>query len=302
MHWNDNWKNRLRSAEDAVAAVRSGDRVFVQGAAATPVELLDALAARAEALREVEIVHLHTEGEAPYAKAGLSESFRTNCLFIGANLRAAVNAGRADYTPIFLSEVPKLFRSGAMRLDVAFVHVSPPDRHGICSLGVSVDCALAATQAAKHVIALVNPRMPRTHGDGMIHVSDVDYFVEADRPLFQRSAPISKDIERRIGIQVAELVDDGSTLQMGIGDIPDAVLSALESHRDLGVHTEMFSDGLVKLVELGAVNNRLKHIERNKIVAGFVYGTNLVYDFIDDNPQVLLPPKTSTATGRGRPQ
>ena len=288
MHWKSDWRTRLRSPDDAAAEIASGDRVFIQGAAATPTELVAAMTRRADELRDVEVVHLHTEGDAPYAKPELSRSFRTNCLFIGQNLRAAVNSGHADYTPIFLSEVPNLFRSGRMPLDVALVHVSPPDKHGICSLGVSVDCALAATQSAKHVIALMNPHMPRTHGDGMIHVSDLDSIVETDRPIFEHPPAVLSDIEQRIGSHVAGLIEDGSTLQTGIGSIPDAVLAALQEHRDLGVHTEMFSDGLVELVERGVVNNRKKVVARDKIVSGFVAGSRRVYDFVDDNPRVLL--------------
>lgn len=288
MHWHSNWQTRVRTADEAAAEIASGNRVFIQGAAATPVELIDAMTRRAPELRDVEVVHLHTEGVAPYASPELSQSFRTNCLFIGSNLRQAVNSGHADYTPIFLSEVPNLFRQGRMPLDVALIHVSPPDRHGICSLGVSVDCALAATQSAKHVIALMNPHMPRTHGDGMIHVSDLDSIVEVDRPLFLHEPPQLTEVEQRIGRYVAELIEDGSTLQTGIGSIPDAVLAALSDHRDLGVHTEMFSDGLVELVERGVVNNRRKKIARHKVVSGFVVGSKRVYDFVDDNPRVLM--------------
>jgi 4-hydroxybutyrate CoA-transferase len=288
MHWREHWQSRKHSAADALTTVRSGDRVFVQGAAATPTELVEALAARSNELHNVEVTHLHTEGPAPYAAPGMEKSFRTRCLFIGANLREAVNAGRADYTPVFLSDVPKLFRGGHMPLDVALIHVSPPDAHGNCSLGVSVDCTLAATQCAKEVIALVNPRMPRTHGDGMIHVSDVDAFVEIDRPLFQHAISVPGEIEKRIAAQVANLIEDGSTLQMGIGSIPDAVLAALDRHRNLGVHTEMFSDGLVDLVEAGVVTNKFKKIIRDKVVSGFVVGSQKVYDFVHDNPRVLL--------------
>lgn len=282
------YRMRLRTAEEATAVVASENRVFIQGAAATPVELIDALTDRAAELRDVEIVHLHTEGDAPYADPALSESFRANCLFIGPNLREAVNSGLADYTPVFLSEVPKLFRSGRMPLDVALVHVSPPDSHGFCSLGVSVDCAAAATQCAKHVIALCNPQMPRTLGDGIMHVTELDAIVEVDRPLFQHPAPELTEVELRIGRNVAELVEDGSTLQMGIGSIPDAVLGSLSHHRDLGVHTEMFSDGLVDLYEKGAITNRLKVVSRDKTVSGFVSGTQVVYDFVHDNPGVLM--------------
>lgn len=284
----DEYRSRLRSAADATAVVASGNRVFVQGAAATPVELIDALTARATELRDVELVHLHTEGAAPYAAPEYARSFRANCLFIGPNTRAAVNAGHADYTPVFLSQVPDLFRSGQMPLDVALVHVSPPDRHGYCSLGVSVDCAAAATQSARHVIALCNPRMPRTLGDGIVHLTELDAIVEVDRPLFEHARTTPTATEVAIGRNVAELIEDGSTLQTGIGSIPDAVLAALHNHRDLGVHTEMFSDGLVDLHERGAITNRLKTVSRGKTVSGFVSGTRRVYDFVHDNPGVLM--------------
>lgn len=288
MNSHSDWQSRRCTAEQAVAKIASNNRVFIQGGAATPVELVDALAARAPDLRDVEIVHLHTEGTAPYARQDLTQSFRTNCLFIGANTRGAVNEGYADYTPIFLSEVPRLFRSKRLALDVALIHISPPDRHGICSLGISVDCALAATEAAAHVIAVVNPRMPRTHGDGLIHVSQLDAFVEIDRPVFQHAPGSPTEIEQRIGNNVASLVEDGATLQMGIGSIPDAVLGALTGHKDLGIHTEMFSDGVVDLVEQGVVTNRYKRVVRNRLVSGFVVGSQRLYDFVDDNPQVVL--------------
>ena len=279
---------QITSAEEAVKAIKSNDRVFVHGGVATPAQLVLALTARAEELRDVEIVHLHTEGPAPYAAANYTASFRTNCLFVGANIRNAVNEGLADYIPIFLSEVPGLFRRGILPLDVALVQVSPPDRHGFCSLGVSVDVARAAVQVARHVIAQINPNMPRTHGDGLLHVSALHGAVVVDDPLPEIVASQPTPVESAIGRYVAELIEDGATLQMGIGAIPNAVLSALHSHRDLGIHTEMFADGAIDLIERGVVNNAQKRIHPGKVVSSFAMGTRRLYNFIDDNPQVVM--------------
>jgi acyl-CoA hydrolase len=276
------------SAADAVGIVRSGQRVFLHGGAATPRALLRALAARAPDLRGVELVHLHTEGEDPCAAPGLAASFHTNALFLGANLREAVARGDADYVPAFLSEMPALFRSRALPLDTALVHVSPPDRHGYCSLGVSVDIARAAIDSAATVIAQVNARMPRTHGDGLVHVSRFAATVEVDEALPVNAPAVLGDQERAIGRHVAALVEDGATLQMGIGGIPDAVLAALEGHRDLGVHTEMFADGVLRLVERGVITGRRKVVHPGKLVAGFAMGSAALYDFLDDNPQVAM--------------
>ena len=276
------------SAEEAVRAIRSGDRVFVHSIAAAPRKLVAAMTARAPELRGVEVVHLHTEGPAPYAAPGMEESFRVNALFVGANVRQALADGRADYLPVFLSEVPLLFRRGILPLDVALVHVSPPDRHGFCSLGISVDASRAAVQTAKTVIAQVNRHMPRTHGDGLIHVRDIHYLCESDEPIHEHARGSPSEEERAIGRHVAGLVEDGATLQMGIGAIPDAVLASLVDHRDLGVHTEMFSDGVMELVERGVINGCRKKVHPGKIVAGFAMGTRRLYDFIDDNPLVQM--------------
>jgi len=276
------------SAEEAVSYVRSGDRVFVHTAAAAPTLLVEALAARAGELTEVELVHLHTEGPAPYAAPGMEKSFRVRCLFIGPNLRDAVAEGRADYVPVFLSEVPALFRHGVLPLDVALVQVSPPDRHGYCSLGVSIDGSRAAVECARRVVALVNPRMPRSHGDGLVHVTRFAATVETDTPLPEHPRPRLSETERAIGRQVAALVENGATLQMGIGAIPDAVLGALKDHKRLGIHTEMFSDGLVELYELGAVTGEEKRVHPGKVVGTFAMGTRRTYDFIDDNPEVAM--------------
>lgn len=279
---------RSRSAFEALATVRSGQRVFIQGVCAVPHVLLDALVQHAPRLRDVEIVQLHTEGPAPYADPAYAESFRVNCLFIGANLRAAVQEGRADYTPVFLSDIPSVLRDGPLTPDVALIHVSPPDAHGYCSLGVTVEAAHAAVHRATTVIAQINPRMPRTHGDALIHRSQITIGVEVDVPLPEHASAEPTDDERRIGEHVASLVPDGATLQMGIGALPDAVLRSLTHHRDLGIHTEMFSDGLIDLVERGVVNGARKTIHPRRIVATFVMGTQRTYTFIDDNPNVTM--------------
>jgi len=276
------------SAEEAVAAVQSGNRIFIHSVAASPRRLVDALTARAPSLRVVEIVQLHTEGDAPYAEPEMAHSFRVNSVFVGPNLRRAVQEGRADYLPVFLSEVPKLFRSGLLALDVALVQVSPPDRHGFCSLGVSVDASRAAIQTARVVVAQVNRLMPRTHGDGLIHVDDIDYAVEADDPIPELPYRPLGEIDLAIGRHCAELVEDGATLQLGIGTVPDATLKALTGHHRLGIHTEMLSEGVVDLVERGVITGEMKRVHPGKIVAGFALGTRRLYDFLDDNPLVQM--------------
>lgn len=279
---------RYVSADEALSCVKSHDRVFIHSVAAAPRVLIEALTARAHQLHEVEIIHLHTEGPAPYAAPGMEKHFRVNALFVGANVREAVQSGRADYLPVFLSEVPLLFRRGIVPLDVALIQVSPPDQHGYCSLGTSVDCSVAAVQVAKRVIAQVNPQMPRTLGDGLIHVSRMDALVEGDVPLPEHKRVELGQVELAIGRHVAELVEDGATLQMGIGAIPDAVLKALGNHRKLGIHTEMFSDGVLDLVERGVITGEAKRVHPGKIVAGFVNGTRRLYDFVHDNPLVAM--------------
>ena len=276
------------TCEEAVGAIKSGQRVFLQSVAATPQRLIAAMTARAGALRDVEIVSLHTEGPAPYAAPEMAGSFRLNSLFVGDNVRAAVRAGHADYVPAFLSEVPHLFRGRILPLDVAMIHVSPPDHHGFCSLGVSVDVALAAVESAKTIIAQVNPRMPRTHGDGLVHVDRLHYKVHCEDELPERSPAPLTDVEIAIGRHCAGMIEDGATLQMGIGSIPNAVLASLRGHRKLGIHTEMFSDGVIELVERGVITGELKNSQRGKIVAGFVVGTRRLYDFVHDNPQVVM--------------
>lgn len=279
---------RVVTASEALAVLRSGDRVFIHSVAAAPQALITAMVARAPELRDVEVVQLHTEGPAPYAAPEMARSFRVNALFVGKNVRDAVARGQADYVPIFLSEVPALFRSGAMPLDVALLTVSPPDKHGYCSLGTSVDASRAAAQSARTVIAQVNPLMPRSHGDGLIHADDIDFAVEHAEPIFEVRRAALGPVERAIGDYVASLIEDGATLQLGIGAIPEAVLAALHGHQDLGVHTEMFSDGVVDLVERGVITGARKRNHPGKVVASFVMGTRRLYDFIDDNPSVLL--------------
>jgi 4-hydroxybutyrate CoA-transferase len=276
------------AADEAVSYVRSGDRVFLHTAAATPRRLVEAMTARAGELRDIEVLSLHTEGPAPYAAAEHAASFRVNALFVGPNVRQAVNEGRGDFVPVFLSEIPQLLRSGAMPIDVALVHVSPPDGHGYCSLGVSVDVSLAAVEMARRVVAQINPRMPRTHGDGMIHVDRFDRVVEVDDELPERSPEPLGAAELAIGRHVASLIEDGATIQTGIGAIPTAVLAALGGHRELGVHTEMFSDGMVDLVERGVITGSRKRVHPGKILTTFLMGTRRLYDFVDDNPLVLM--------------
>ena len=282
------------SADEAVAQIRSGQRVFLHGACATPSILLDALVARAPELRDVTIIHLHAEGPGPHLAPEMAGHFRHLALFIGANARKAVNEGRAEYVPSFLSDIPQLFTRGELPLDVALVNCTPPDRHGFCSLGTSVDTALAAVRAARTVIAQLNRAMPRTLGAGAVHASQIDLGVEVDVPPYQLPVPAIGDVERRIGERVAELIPDGATLQMGIGAIPAAVALALTDHRDLGIHTEMFTEVVVDLVERGVVTGARKELDPGKIVAAFLMGTRRLYDFVDDNPMVEMRPADYT--------
>ncbi len=277
---------RFVTASQAIATIQSGARVFVHGGAATPEVLLDALALRASELHDVETVHLHLEGRAAHLAPEHAAAFRPNALFCGANVRDAVAERRADYMPIFLSEIPLLFRRRILPLDVALLHVSPPDAHGYVSLGTSVDCAVAAAETASVLVAQVNPRMPRSLGDGAIHVSRFQALVGVDTPLPEHAPAAAGPVEEAIGRLVAERVEDGATLQVGIGTIPDAVLRALSSHRGLGVHTEMFSDGLLPLIARGVVTNEHKPRQRGKVVTSFVVGSRAVYDFIHDNAAV----------------
>jgi 4-hydroxybutyrate CoA-transferase len=279
----------------AVQVVESDDRVFVQGACATPTPLLEALVARGDELDNVEITHLHTYGPTPYTDERWRGHFALRSLFVGENTREAINAGRASYTPIFLSDIPALFEQGrALCVDVAFVQVSPPDRHGYCSLGPSVDVTRAAVDHARHVVALVNPQMPRTHGESFVHLSQIDSAVQWDGPLYEVEPKVPNETQMQIGRQVARLVEDGATLQLGIGAIPDAVLQSLSNRRDLGIHTEMFSDGVLDLVEQGVITGERKALDQGKIVASFVVGSRRLMDFIHDNPAVEMRPSDYT--------
>jgi acyl-CoA hydrolase len=288
--WRKAYADRRCSADEALELVTSGMRVFIHGAGATPKLLVEALVRRGRGVENVEITHMHTHGEARYTDAEFAGRLRLNALFIGENVREAVNAGRADYIPVFLSEIPQLFRSGVLAIDVALVSVSPPDEHGYVSLGTSVDVALAAVHSATYVVACVNKQMPRSLGNSWVHVSKISRFVEADLPLYDAHTPVLGAVEMEIGRNVANLIDDGATLQMGIGAIPNAVLKALVNKSHLGVHTEMFSDGLVDLVEAGAVTGAGKTYHPHKIVSSFVNGTRRVYDFLDNNPMVEMHP------------
>lgn len=280
----------VSSAAEAVAPIQSGHRVFVHEAAMAPVSLIEALADRARSLSDVEVVHLHTNAPAPYVDPSFAGHVRHNALFVGANVRAAVQDGRADFTPVFLSEVPSLFRDGTLPLDVALVQVSPPNRHGYCRLGVSVAAARSAVDHARVVIAEINPRVPRTDGHSAIHESRIDLAFEVDRPLPEHCCDPIGPVERAIGELVAAEIPDGSTLQAGIGGIPDAVLAALRTRSDLGVHTEMFTDALVDLVKSGAVTGSHKTRFKNRVVTSFAMGTKALYDYCDHNPSVEFHP------------
>jgi acyl-CoA hydrolase len=279
---------RIVSAAEAVGGIRSGDQIYVHCAAAAPSVLLDALVERAHELHDVGVIHLHIEGPGPHLAPEMAGHFRHRALFIGANARDAVNEGRADYVPVFLSDVPELFASGVLPLDATLINVSPPDAHGFCSLGTSVDAAHAAIRAARTVIVQFNRAMPRTLGESFIHVNDIDLAVEVNLPPYEHGSGTVGDVERRIGQYVAELIPNGATLQLGIGAIPAATALALDSHRDLGIHTEMFTDPVVDLVEKGIVNGARKERNRGKIVTAFLMGSKRLYEFVDDNPMVEM--------------
>ncbi|MBX3050923.1 MAG: acetyl-CoA hydrolase/transferase family protein [Caldilineaceae bacterium] len=290
MRWPNVFREKMKSAADAVAQVQSGNRVYLGGGAGVPQTLVEALVARSATLRDVELVHMLHFGAAPYVQAEYASVFRHNAVFIGHNVRGAVQAGLADFTPVFLSEIPRLFQRQILALDFAFIQVSPPDEHGFCSYGVEVGCTKPAADAAKFVIAEVNRQMPRSLGDSFIHVRDIDVFVEADYPIPEAPQGGASPVHKRIGELVAEMIPDGATLQMGIGSIPDAVLSNLHSHKNLGIHTELFSDGVVHLVEEGIITGAEKTLHPGKLVAGFLFGTKLLYKFIENNPFVEMHP------------
>jgi acyl-CoA hydrolase len=284
MNWREDYQSKCMSASQALDAVQSGDRVWIQSGCGTPSTLVNALVARAPSLRNVEIVHMKTLGSADYTKPEYAGVFRHSGLFLGENVREAVAAGRADYTPIFLSEIEGMFVSGALPLDVVLMQVSPPDEHGFVSLGTTVDCTMTATRSAHTVIAEVNERVPRTHGDTSIHVSHIAAVVETSRPLLELKSEPFTEIHRRIAENVASLIPDGATLQTGIGGIPEAVLACLGDKRDLGIHTELVSDGVIDLIESGVLNGERKSLHRGKVVLSFVLGSQRLFDFIRDNP------------------
>jgi 4-hydroxybutyrate CoA-transferase len=281
---------RIVTPGEAVAGIRPGDQIYVQCAAATPEVLLQALVDRAQELRDVSIAHLHCEGPGPHLAPEMAPHFRHRALFVGPNARRAVAEGRADFVPVFLSDVPELFTSGALPLDAVFVNATPPDAHGFCSLGVSVEAMHAAIDAAKTVIVQLNRAMPRTLGESFIHVSQIDFGVDVDEPVHEVSKPVIGEVERRIGHHIADLVEDGATLQFGIGAIPTATAEFLVDKKDLGIHTEMFTDAVVDLVEAGVITGDRKARNRGKLVAAFMMGTRKLYDFVADNPMVEMRP------------
>jgi acetyl-CoA hydrolase len=291
MNWAEDYRRRAVTAEEAVKAIRSGDHVWVHPGCSNPEELVRAMVGRAAELEGVEVTHLLTFGCADYVEPRYSRSFRHRALFAGANVRQAVNDGRADWVPAHLSEIPRLIDTGALPIDVALIQVSPPDEHGFCSYGVGVECTKAAAEKARAVLAVVNRRMPRSLGDSFIHASRLTRVVEVDRPLLELAeAGRIGDTARAIGAHVAGLIEDGATLQMGIGEIPDAVLLNLGGKRDLGIHTEMFSDGVVELFEKGVITGAAKTLHRGKLIASFVLGSRKTFDFLDNNPFVEFHP------------
>jgi 4-hydroxybutyrate CoA-transferase len=285
-----NWHQRRLTPQEAATKIVSGQRVFLTGNCSTPQAFIQALCDRCDELQSVEIVQLLDLGAGDYITAEMSDHIRINSLFISGKVRKAVNSGQADFTPVFLSEIPSLFRSGRLVLDVAVIHVSPPDEHGYCSYGVEVGVSKSAAESAGMVIAEVNPHMPRTLGDSFIHVNQIDYFIEVDYPLPEVRPEPASPIQDKIADYIAELVPDAATLQMGIGGIPDAVLRRLTHHKNLGIHTELFSNGVMEMIEAGVITNAAKSLHTGKVVAGFVLGTRELYDYIDDNPIFEMHP------------
>mmetsp|Transcript_2471 Transcript_2471/g.5875 ORF Transcript_2471/g.5875 Transcript_2471/m.5875 type:complete len:470 (+) Transcript_2471:201-1610(+) len=281
---------RLSTPSEAVSFIKPGDRVFIHGICSFPQELVDALAARHHSLWDVEICHLHIAGEPSYINGQAAESFRVNNLFIGKKLRNAVNAGLADYVPIFLSEIPALFSSGRLPLNAALISVSPPDAHGFCSLGPSVDVALSAVRHADLVIAQVNKKLPRTHGAGLIHMDNINYYTEVDTAIHEMPSEPLSEAEMAVGRNLAPLIENGSTLQLGIGAVPQALCAFLENHSHLGIHTELISDSILPLIESGVIDNSRKVIFPGQVVASFLQGTKKLWDYVDDNPMVALMP------------
>lgn len=294
MSWQDEYRTKLTTARDAMQCVESGMRVYIHPGCAEPEALVEALIEHGPQVRDVEIVHILTLGRADYVDPSMEGHFRHNALFIGGNVREAVNAGRADYTPIFLSEIEDLFETGALPIDVALVQVSPPDAHGFCSFGVGVDHTMTACKKARYIVAQVNAEMPRTYGDSFIHVKQIDKIVEDTRPLCELKKEPGGAVEAAIGKHVASLIDDGSCLQLGIGGIPNAVLSNLTDRQDLGIHTEMVSDNVIPLIESGVINGRRKNFKPRKVILGFMLGTKPLFEFAHENPIFEFHPNSYT--------
>ncbi len=294
MSWEIEYKKKLRTPDEALRSVQSGMRVYIQPGCAEPETLVEALLRRAPEVSDVEIVHMMTMGAAPYVAPEMAGHFRHNAIFIGGNVRQAVNDGRADYTPVYLSEIEELFESGAMPIDVALVELSPPDAHGFCSFGVGVDTTLTAAKCAHYVVAQVNDQMPRTYGDSFIHVSKIDAIVESSRPLCAMKKPETTDMHVAIARNVAGLIEDGSVLQTGIGGIPDAVLPFLTDRKDLGVHSELVSDGVMPLIDAGVITGARKNFKPRKIILGFVLGSKQMFEYVDDNPIFEFHPTAYT--------
>src|SRR3990167_8770475 len=300
MKWIESYRSKVRTPEEAVSVIKSNMRVYVHPGCATPEVLLNAMCENSNHFENVEVIHLLTFGVSPYSHPSMEKKFRHNALFIGGNVRKAVNEGRADFTPVFLYEVPHLFYKGILPIDVALINVSPPDKYGFCSFGVGIEITKPATECAQTIIAQINPKQPRTLGNSFIHIDKIDYCVEVDEPLIELRtdyatlADDEKDIYENIGKNIAGLIEDGSSLQMGIGNIPDAVLHYLDDKQDLGIHTEMFSDGVIKLVEKGILTNERKTLHQGKIIASFVLGTRKLFDFINNNPLMEFHPSDYT--------
>jgi len=294
MSWEMDYKKKLRTPEEALRCVHSGMRVYIQPGCAEPETLVEALIRRAPFVQDVEIVHMMTMGRADYVAPEMAGHFRHNAMFIGANVREAINEGRADYTPVYLSEIENLFESGAMAIDIALIEVSPPDSHGFCSFGVGVDTSLTAAKCAHYVVAQVNDQMPRTYGDSFIHVSDIDAVVESSRPLCEMKKPEITDLHVAIARNVAGLIEDGAVLQTGIGGIPDAVLPFLMDRKDLAVHSELVSDGVIPLIESGVLTGARKNFKPRKLILGFALGGKRLFDFVDNNPIFEFHPTAYT--------
>ena len=294
LDWPRYYNDRIRTPSEAVKCIKSGQRVILGHACGEPQVLTRALVARSQELEDVEIIQRVAMGDSSYVDPEMQGHFRLTSLFGRAPTRKAIAEGRADFTPVFICEIPDLFLSGKVPLDVAMVSVTPPDNHGYCSLGISIDYTIQAARAAKIVIAQVNPEMPRTYGDTLLHVSEIDYFVPAEEPLIVLEPPVIGPVEKQIGMNVASLIDDGATLQLGIGSIPDAILSFLHEKHDLGVHTELFSDGVKGLVEEGVINGKKKTLHRGRVVSNFVMGTPKLYSWVHENPAINLYPEDYT--------